>query len=55
MKFTADGLDAIGFGMGDLQGMLTNGQIVDLAYTLEIDNYNGFEKLQLKVKDIKMV
>ena len=54
LKFKADGLDAIGFGMGDLQGMLANGQIVDLAYTLEIDNYNGFEKIQLKIKDVKI-
>lgn len=45
-------VDAIGFGMGELQGMLTNGQIVDLAYTPEIDDYNGFEKIQLKIKDI---
>ncbi len=55
LKFKADGLDAIAFGMGDLANTLTNGQSIDLAYTPEIDSYNGNEKLQLKVKDIRIV
>ena len=54
LKFKAEGLDAIAFGMGDLESMLQNGQQVDLAYNLELDTYNGFEKLQLKVKDLKL-
>ncbi len=53
LKFKVDGLDAIAFGMGDLVSILQNSQLIDLAYTPEIDNYNGNEKLQLKVKDIK--
>lgn len=52
LKFKTDGTDTIGFGMGELQAILTNGQIVDLAYTVDIDKFNGLEKLQLKVKDI---
>ena len=55
LKFKAEGTDAIAFGMGQLQSSLPNSQSVDLAYTPEIDNYNGFEKLQLKIKDIKIV
>lgn len=51
LKFKVDGLDAIAFGMGKLQTMLTNGQMVDVVYTPEIDTYNSFEKIQLKVKD----
>lgn len=47
-------IDAVAFGMGNLKDMISNGQPVDLAYTAEIDDYNGFEKLQLKVKDIKI-
>lgn len=52
LKFKVDGIDAIAFGMGELKDMLSNGQMVDIAYIPEIDNYNGFEKIQLKVKDI---
>ncbi|TSC86315.1 MAG: single-stranded-DNA-specific exonuclease [Microgenomates group bacterium Gr01-1014_7] len=55
LKFKIGSVDVIGFGMGELQAILSNGQVVDLAYTPEIDNYNGFEKIQLKMKDIKMV
>src|SRR3989344_4235560 len=56
LKFKADNIDVIAFGMGELgppAGGLSNGQSVDMAYTPEIDNYNGSEKLQLKIKDIK--
>lgn len=52
LKFRANGLDAIAFGMGDLVDLLKSGQIVDLAYNPELDVYNGNDKLQLKVKDI---
>lgn len=46
-------IDAIAFGMGNLHPLFKNNQQIDLAYNLELDAYNGFEKLQLKVKDIK--
>lgn len=49
-----DGVDFIGFGMGDLINILSSGQLVDLAYTLDVDKFNGFEKLQLKLKDLKI-
>lgn len=54
LKGKADGVDFIGFGMGELVNIFSNGQIVDLAYTLEIDKYSGIEKLQLKIKDIRL-
>ncbi len=54
LKFKADNIDAIAFGMGTLVTTLSNGQSVDLAYTPEIDTYNGSDKIQLKVKDIKI-
>jgi len=54
LKFKVDGLDAIAFGMGELQTTLQNGQPINLAYSIDIDDYNGFEKLQLKVKDFKL-
>ncbi len=53
LKFKAEGIDAIAFGMGDLEKILRNGQLVDLAYFLEINKFNGFETLQLKVKDMQ--
>lgn len=53
LKFKVNGIDAIAFGMGELQAKLTNGQFVNLAYNLEIDTYNGNEKIQLNIKDIK--
>lgn len=55
LKLKVEGIDAIAFGMGEWTTKLQNGQLIDLAYNLEIDNYNGFEKLQLKVKDIKVI
>lgn len=54
LKFTIDGFDAIAFGMGNLAKNLQNGQHIDLAFTPEIDTYNGNEKLQLKVKGLKV-
>lgn len=54
LKFKVDNIDAIAFGMGNLADILQDGQFVDLAYTVDIDDYNGFEKLQLKIKDIKL-
>jgi single-stranded-DNA-specific exonuclease len=52
LKFKADGLNAIAFGMGQLESSLKGSQIVNIAYSPEIDNYNGYEKTQIKVKDI---
>jgi len=54
LKGKIDGIDFIAFGMGELSAMLQNGQQIDLAYNLELDTYNGFEKLQLKAKDMKI-
>lgn len=54
LKGKVDGIDFIAFGMGELGTMIQNSQDVDIAYNLELDNYNGFEKIQLKIKDIKI-
>ncbi len=56
LKFKAgiQSIDCIAFGMGELQSMLQNGQQIDIAYTIDIDDYNDFEKLQLKIKDLKV-
>lgn len=52
LKGKADNVDFIAFGMGDMENILGSGNLVSLVYTMEIDKYNGFEKLQLKVKDM---
>lgn len=54
LKFKVDNIDAIAFGMGELETMLQNGQQINLAYTIDIDDYNSFEKIQLKVKDLNL-
>lgn len=48
-------IDFIAFSMGSMLNVLENGQYADFAYTLDIDRFQGAEKLQLKVKDIKVV
>lgn len=52
LKFKSDGIDAIAFSFGNLASLLKEGQLIDVAYYLEIDRFNGYEKLQLKVVDI---
>lgn len=54
LKLQVDGFSAIGFNMGQFQAKIRPGYLVDLAYTIDIDDYNGFEKLQLKVRDIRV-
>ncbi len=53
LKFKVEGINAIAFNMGNLEKVITNGQMVDLVYTPELNVYNGLENLQLKIKDIK--
>ncbi len=52
LKLKVDDIDAIAFGFGDLKNELQSGQLIDVAYNLEINRFNGREILQLKVKDI---
>lgn len=45
---------AIGFAMGDIYYRLSPGTRVDIAYTVELDKWNGEKHLQLKLKDVKL-
>lgn len=45
--------NAIAFGMGERATEFHIGDRVDIVYTIEEDSWNGNEKLQLKIKDIK--
>jgi len=47
-------VDAIGFNMGDYAKEFIQGDRVDIACSLEVNSYNGREKPQLIIKDIKI-
>ncbi len=52
LKFKADGIDAVGFGLGFMKNLIKDEILVDVAYFLEINKFNGNETLQIKIKDI---
>jgi len=45
-------IDVIGFQMGDLIEEYKLGDKVDVVGTLEINEFNGSEKVQMRLKDI---
>ena len=45
--------DGIGFSMAEHYAQLQLGNPVDIAYTVDINEWNGNKKLQLKVRDIQ--
>lgn len=52
VKLKVGGVDAIAFGMGELFGKLNEKPVVDIAYGIDLNVWNGTKKLQLVVKDI---
>lgn len=46
-------LDSVGFGMGDYYHHFEEGDFIDVAFALDINDYNGFRNVQLILKDIK--
>ena len=46
-------LDSIGFSLGDLASKLKLGDSYDLAYNLEVNEFNGIESAQLNLVDIR--
>lgn len=46
--------DAIGFGMGDLLAKLRPGDLVDIAYSITLNNWNNLSRLELKIRDIRL-
>jgi single-stranded-DNA-specific exonuclease len=48
---SASDVDAIGFGMGDRLGIVD--RRIDLAYQISLEEWNGRERLSLKLKDLR--
>lgn len=51
---TMQKIDAIGFSLGSYYEDLLNNDIIDIAYELGINEWNGRRSLQLMLKDIKI-
>jgi len=53
LKLKIEDFEAIAFNFGQLAGQLTPGQPIDIAYTLDKNEWNNQKTLQLKIKDIQ--
>jgi len=57
MKLAQDGvvLDAIGFGLGGMAPVLfaKGAKDVDIAYTIEVNQWNGARQVQLNIKELR--
>ncbi|MDR1101439.1 MAG: single-stranded-DNA-specific exonuclease RecJ [Clostridiales bacterium] len=53
LSFGTASVDAVGFSMGHLAENFKLGDVVNVAGTLNINEYNGNRKLQILLKDIK--
>jgi len=51
---TLKSLHAIAFGFGEYAKRLAPGTLVNLAYTVDVNEWNGNRELQLKVEDIEI-
>ena len=47
-------IDTVGFGMGEHFNYLNEGDFVDVAFGIDINDYKGFQNVQLILKDIKL-
>ncbi len=54
LKLRVSAMEAIAFGMGKTYPKLPKGTRIDIAYTIDMNVWNGNRKLQLKVKDIRV-
>lgn len=52
LKLRIGNFNAIAFHLGNLYGQLKPDKLVDIAYTIDLDTWNGNKRLQLKIKDI---
>jgi single-stranded-DNA-specific exonuclease len=47
-------LETIGFNLAATFGQIAAGSIIDVAYNLTVNEWNGSKKIQLRIKDIKV-
>lgn len=47
-------INCIGFGMGDFAASIKQGDNINLAFQMDINNHQGIESVQLILKDIKI-
>lgn len=52
LKLRLSSFDAIAFGMGHMYPRLKSGAVIDIAYTIDMNSWNGRKSLQLKLRDI---
>jgi single-stranded-DNA-specific exonuclease len=47
--------DSIGFGMGDVDRLgIDLRSLVDLAFVPELNHWNGYDRIQLRIRDVRM-
>ncbi len=46
-------INCVGFGMGDYADYIQEGDFLDIAFSMDINNFGGTENVQLILKDIK--
>jgi len=49
----SNSIEAVAFDLGHLADTLLKAQVIDLAYALEMNEWNGESSLQLRVKDVR--
>lgn len=53
LELGSGSVGAIGFGMGEYSAFFRKGDKVDVAFSLESNTYQGVERVQLMLKDVK--
>ncbi len=53
LKLKLSSFDAVGFGLGELYGKIKQGVSVDVAYTIDMNTWNGNSTLQIKLRDLR--
>lgn len=54
LKLILNSKNAIGFNFGEKRSILRPGYKIDVVYTIDEDNFNGKNQVQMKIKDFKL-
>lgn len=54
LKFWVNGFETIAFGKGELLPQLSSDKPIDIAFNFLLNRWNNREKLELRIKDIKI-